>query len=168
MIRRQFELDSSGFVQVHIHSETCQPTSCICLPSPNHVSRGEYRCSPAPLETPEHVPVFGTKYLMHYFKHPQCLSGIQTTILNQLPKLACGHLATSHRESVLGWGIYFEEGWHWRSIYFVVVFLVVTAGLVFGVSWAILRADLQGAFAITGCWITLGNLLLGYVAVRPV
>jgi hypothetical protein len=91
---------------------------------------------------------------------------MQTTIFNQLPKRACGQLAASHEELSLGWGLYFEEGWHWRSIYFVVVVLIVTAGLVFGVSWSILRADVQSAFAITSSWMTLGSLLLGYLAVR--
>ncbi|KAK4032413.1 hypothetical protein C8A01DRAFT_20516, partial [Parachaetomium inaequale] len=112
------------------------------------------------------VPVFGDNYLIHYFKHPQCISEVQTTIFNQLPKRACGQLAASHEELSLGWGLYFEEGWHWRSIYFIVVVLIITAGLVFGVCWSILRADVQSAFAITSSWMTLGSLLLGYLAVR--
>ncbi|KAI0388499.1 hypothetical protein F5Y17DRAFT_202125 [Xylariaceae sp. FL0594] len=166
LLLSRFELDFSCFVRVHPHITTCQPTDCVCLPPLDHVNGDEYRCRPAPAKRPKHVPVFGDNYLIHYFKHPQCLSEVQTTIFDQLPKRACGHLAASHDESVLGWGVYFEEGWHWRSIYFIVVVLIVTASLVFGVSWSILRADIQGAFAIAGYLMTLGSLLLGYMAVR--
>jgi len=139
---------------------------CVCLPTRDRVIGNEYRCRPAPEETPKQVPVFGDNYLTHYFTRPQCISEMQTTIFNQLPKRACGHLAASYEKSALGWGVYFEEGWHRRLIYFIVVVLIITASLVFGVSWSILRADIQSAFAITGCWMTLGSLLLGYIAVR--
>lgn len=101
-----------------IHSgETCNSTDCVCLPTRQRVtSTNEYRCRPATLEKPKQLPVFGDNYLTHYSKHPQCLSEMQTVIFNQLPKRACGHLAASHEESALGWGLYFEEGWHWRSV----------------------------------------------------
>ena len=126
----------------------------------------EYRCGPAPEMPPKQVPVFGDNYLTHYFKSPLCLSKEQTTIFSQLPKRTCGYLTASHEESALGWGVYFEEGWHWRSIYFIIVVLIVIGSLVFGISWAVLRADIQSAFAITSSWMTLGSLLLGYMAIR--
>ncbi|KAK0726060.1 tRNA synthetases class I (M)-domain-containing protein [Lasiosphaeris hirsuta] len=166
LLLSRFELDFSRLVQVHLHFKACQPTDCVCLPPLDHVKRDEYCCRPAPLEKPKYDPVFGDNYLIHYFRHPQCLSEVQTTIFNQLPKRAHGHLTASQEESVLGWGLYFEEGWHWKSIYFIVVILIITASLAFGAAWAVLKADTQSAFAITSSWITLGSLLLGYVAVR--
>ncbi|KAH7186959.1 hypothetical protein DER44DRAFT_801137 [Fusarium oxysporum] len=166
LLLTRFELDLNCFVQVHLHLKSCQPTDCICLPTLDRVIGDEYCCRPAPEEKPKHIPVFGDNYLIHYFKSPQCLSEKQTKIFHQLPKRACGHLAALHDESALGWGIYFEEGWHWKSIYFIVVVLIVTASLVFGVCWSVFRADTQSAFAITSAWMTLGSLLLGYIAVR--
>jgi hypothetical protein len=165
--KTQFEVDFSSFVQVHLHARSCLPTSdCVCLPELARVTNDEYRCRPSPEAKPRQIPIFGDNYLIHYFKHPECLSEQQATIFNQLPKRACGQLAASHEESTLGWGVYFEEGWHWRSIYFTIVVLIVTASLVFAVCWSVLERDIQGAFAITSSWMTLGSLLLGYMAVR--
>ena len=110
--------------------------------------------------------MFGERYLTHYFWSPECLDPQQTTIYHQLPKRTCGQLSTVRNASALGWGVHFEEGWHWRSIYFVVVVLAVTASLTFGITWTLLRGDLQGAFAVASTWTALGSLLLGYVAVR--
>ncbi|EAQ85497.1 hypothetical protein CHGG_09511 [Chaetomium globosum CBS 148.51] len=132
LLLTRFELDFSRFVQVHLHSKACQSASCVCLPTPDRVIGNEYRCRPAPEVEPKHVPVFGDNYLIHYFKSPKCISEMQTTIFNQLPKRACGQLTALHEESALGWGLYFEEGWHWRSIYFITVVLIVTGSLLPG------------------------------------
>lgn len=147
-----------------MHDKSCA-LDCVCLPPLERIG-DEYWCRPSPEQKPKHVPVFGSNYLIHYFKSPHCLSESQKTIYNQLPKRVCGRLSASHEESALGWDLCFEEGWHWRSIYFVVVFLLLTGSLIFGVLWTIFKGDVQGAFAISSVWITSGSLLLGYVAVR--
>lgn len=72
----------------------------------------------------------------------------------------------SYDQFEFGWGVYFEEGWHWKSIYFVVVVLLASGSCVFGITWSITRGDIQGGFAVSSVWVTLGGLLLGYAAVR--
>jgi hypothetical protein len=76
-----------------------------------------------------------------------------------------GQLQASHEQEATGWGLHIEESWHLRTIYFLVVVLVLFS-LVFGIVWSIKKDDVQGAFAISSFGITLGSLLLGYVMVR--
>jgi len=154
-----------------MHHQVCRDkdldaeSECVCLPPVERIGH-EYSCRPAPEQKPSHTPVFGENYLMHYFRNPQCLDATQTKIYNQLHKRACGRLRTSPDELALGWGVYFQEGWHWKSIYFIVVVLMVTASLVFGVAWSVLKGDLSGAFAVASAWVTLGSLFLGYIGIR--
>ncbi len=59
----------------------------------------------------------------------------------------------------LGWGIHLEEGWHWRTIYFVLVVFLSSFSLIFGVIWSVTKGDISGAFAISSFWLNLGSLL---------
>ncbi|KAI0139519.1 hypothetical protein F4776DRAFT_592738 [Hypoxylon sp. NC0597] len=163
----RFEVDLSHFAQIHRHDSFCSSANCVCLPPTDKID-AEYTCGPAPQKPPKQFPVFGENYLIHYFKNPQCLSEKQKTIFRQLPKRTCGRLCVSDDEEqpTFGWGIYFEEGWHWESIYFVIVVLLLTGSLVFGITWSMSKGDIQGAFAVSSYWVTLGSLFLGYVAVR--
>ncbi|OTA84163.1 hypothetical protein M434DRAFT_173935 [Hypoxylon sp. CO27-5] len=143
----RFEVDLSHFAQIHRHDCFCSSANCVFLPPTDKID-DEYTCGPAPQKPPKQFPVFGENYLIHYFKNPQCLSEKQKTIFRQLPKRTCGRLCVSDDEEqpTFGWGIYFEE--------------------VFGIAWSMSKGDVQGAFAISSYWVTLGSLFLGYVAVR--
>lgn len=68
-------------------------------------------------------------------------------------------------QDAIGWGLHFKEGWHWTSIYVVIV-LLATVGLVSGIAWSVVKHDIQGGLAITATCITLGSLYSGYLAVR--
>lgn len=103
---------------------------------------------------------------MHFFKHPELVRKDQEVIFNQIPKRSWGQLAAPHDKLELGWGLYFEEGWHWRSIYFIFAVPVVAGSLAFGIAWSVLKTDIQGGFTITGVWITVGSLAVGYMALR--
>ena len=159
----KFAVDFSNFTEVHKHVSTCGP-ACVCLPPVDRLDR-EYRCRPAPEAKPKYEPAIGSQRLTHYFLSPQCVEATQKTILAQLPK-RIGHLRALNNQEEIGWGIHFQEGWHWRTVYFVVVVLVASSSLVFGIVWSITKRDIQGAFAISSFWLTLGSLLLGYMAVR--
>lgn len=54
------------------------------------------------------------------------------------------------------------------AIYLIIVLLLVSGSLVFGVTWSVTKGDVQGGFAISSLWMTIGSLLLGYIAVRSV
>ncbi|KAF4460754.1 kinesin light chain [Fusarium albosuccineum] len=161
----KFEVDNSQFAEVHNHRQVCGP-DCVCIPPPERVESEEYKCSPAPTVKPSQFPVIGTNRLTHYFLKPHAFHQPQRIILNQLPKLAQGPLGTSEDTMQLGWGIHIQEGWHWRTIYFVLVFVFIIGSLVFGITWSVVKGDIQSAFAVTATWMAIGPLLLGYIAVR--
>ena len=163
--RPQFEADNSKFAEVHRHKEVCDK-DCVCIPPPERVESDEYDCSPSPTVRPTQVPVIGTNRLTHYFIKPHSFHGPQRTILNQLPKRAQGPLSTSQDSMELGWGIHIQEGWHWRSIYFVAVVVFVIGGLVFGIAWSVAKEDIQSAFYIAATWVAMAPLLFGWIAVR--
>ncbi|RSL41082.1 hypothetical protein CEP53_012974 [Fusarium sp. AF-6] len=161
----RFEADNSQYAEVHRHKEVCGK-DCICIPPPERVQNDEYDCSPSPTVKPTQVPVIGTNRLTHYFLKPHAFHGPQRTILNQLPKRARGPLSTTQDSMQLGWGIHIQEGWHWRSIYFVIVVVFLIGGLAFGIAWSIKEKDIQSAFAISATWIAISPLLFGWIAVR--
>lgn len=158
----KFALDFSNFTEVHKHVSTCGP-ACICLPPVDRLD-GEYCCRPAPEVKPKYEPAIGSQRLTHYFLSPQCVEATQKTILAQLPK-RLGHLRALNDKEEIGWGIHFQEDWHWRTVYFVVI-LVALFSLVFGIVWSITKGDIQGAFTVSSFCLTLGSLLLGYMVVR--
>jgi hypothetical protein len=125
---------------------------------------GEYHCYPAPEQEPKVEPPIGPRRLTHYFTHPQCIATAQKTIFAQLPKRK-GRLKASYEQEETGWGLHIEENWHLRSIYSLVVLLVLFS-LIFGIVWSAKKGDIQGAFAISSFVMTLGSLVLGYVVIR--
>ncbi|KAI0122409.1 hypothetical protein F4814DRAFT_408647 [Daldinia grandis] len=160
----RFMVDSSEFAEVHQHAHVCT-LDCVCVPPVDRIGT-EYNCRPAPEVKPKYVPPIGPRYLSHHFGHPDCIRPTQKFIYNQLPKRTCGQLQAPEDRVEFGWGVHFEEGWHWRSIYFVIVVLIASGSGVFGVTWSITKGDIQGGFAISSLWVTLGTLFLGYIAVR--
>ncbi|KAL4861675.1 hypothetical protein BDV12DRAFT_179897 [Aspergillus spectabilis] len=159
----RFAVDFSNFAEVHKHVSICEP-ACVCLPPVDRLDR-EYRCRPAPEVKPKYEPAIGAQRLTHYFLSPQCVNATQKTILAQLPKRV-GYLSASSDQEEIGWGIHFQEGWHWRTVNFVVIILVASFSLVFAIVWSITKSDIQGAFAVSSFWLTLGTLLLGYMTLR--
>lgn len=93
------------------------------------------------------------------------IDDVQNGVLNQLPKLVKGPLVTSVSESVVGWGLYFQEGWHMETVFFIMA-MIVLSSMVFGIVWAVVQADIQGAFGISGFMVTTGALGVGYLAIR--
>lgn len=106
--------------------------------------------------------------MLHYFKKPHDLQMSQRSCLNQIPKRARGQLRALQEEAELGWGLHFEEGWHWMTIGLLMTVLVIVPAIVFGVVWSCLKQDIQGAFSISAVWIAVGSLLLAYVAWRDI
>ncbi|KAH7239676.1 hypothetical protein B0J15DRAFT_553636 [Fusarium solani] len=163
----RFKVDANYFAGVHDHSVACS-SQCICLPPVERVESNEYRCAPAPKVELGYFPALGPRELLHYFKKPHDFEIPQRSYLNQIPKRACGQLRAAQDQAELGWGLHFEEGWHWKTIYFIMVALVAVPAMVFGIVWSIVKEDIQSAFAISGVWISLGPLMLGYMAIRDV
>ncbi|RWA08278.1 hypothetical protein EKO27_g6831 [Xylaria grammica] len=160
----RFIVDRGCFAEVHKHIDTCD-SRCVCLPPKDKIDV-DYRCDPAPKTDPGYVPAIGSARLTHYFRNPECVDDKQTTIYAQLPKRISGELVALATAEKLGWGIYFQEGLHWRTIYVILVVFLLSFSLIFGIAWSVSKADIQGAFAISSFGLSLGSILLGYLAVR--
>jgi hypothetical protein len=132
------------------------------------IDSDEYQCTLAPKVDLGYFPALGSRELLHYFQKPHDLQISQRSCLNQIPKRACGQLRASQDQAELGWGLHFEEGWHWMTIGLVIAVLVVVPAIVFGLVWSVTKQDIQSAFAISGVWIAFGALLLAYVASRDI
>jgi hypothetical protein len=88
-------------------------------------------------------------------------------VLAQLPKRVGLHglLEASPQEEVIGWGLHFEEGWHWPTICFIFAVLV-SFSLLFGVIWSVKRNDIQGGFAVSGFVLAFCGLIGGAMVYR--
>lgn len=103
---------------------------------------------------------------MHLFSHPECLNdNKQAWILEQFPKKLHGELVGNPEGPVVGWGIYFKEGWNWVRIKTILLVYVI-ASLAFGIVWTVRRDDVQGAFGIAGYLASTATVFLGYVAMQ--
>lgn len=160
---KKFAVDLSNFTETHRHDNSCRE-ECICLPPKDRLDN-EYHCEPAPQRKPKYVPAIGPNRLTHYFHHPESIDTTQKSILTQLPKRVCGCLTASSDQEVIGWGLYFKEGWHWGTIYVLSVSMVLF-GLIFGISWSVVKQDIQGGFAISSFLITIWSIGLGYLALE--
>ena len=111
------------------------------------------------------IPVIGRRQLTDDFLKPYRIAAGQRTTFKQLPKRRVGELRATPEQSALGWGLHVEEDWHWPTIYFCIVILVLFSFL-FSVIWSAVRGDLQGGFAAAAYPLSLGAMFFGYIAVR--
>lgn len=158
----QFTVDASRYAIVQTHAQACGAI-CFCLPGPERVGL-EYRCTPVPADL---APPLGEEnYLMHYFLRPECAVQSQDWVYQQVPKRMRGQLFVTPYRPEFAWGVCFQEGWHWKTIYFLLVVVVVSGSLVFSIVWTQTRADIQGAFAVSSYWVAVGCLMVGGIGVR--
>ncbi len=119
------------------------------LPPPDAM-RTLYTYEPMPADV---VPPIGSNHLTHLLEHPEDAE-VVPVLYRRIPKKLRARLeACPQKGSSVGWGLQFVEGMNW-----FVVFVYGCAGfglaLLSAVLWAVIRADVQGAFAIAGFIIT--------------
>ena len=117
----------------------CEPS----LPPPVEVTSKRYKYDPCPFE-PGELPMPDHMFF-HLFHHP---TGHQSgRWMNRLPKKFRESIFAQTAQNPVGWGIHILE-----SVNYVLVFIIVFAGLIvsglFAILWASLRQDVQGGFAI--------------------
>ena len=106
----------------------------------------EYEYDPMPADT---MPPIGSSYLMHLFEHPEDAE-VTPVMYRKIPKKLRRRLeACPMKGCSIGWGIEFGEGMNWFVI-FIYGCLGFAMALVAAIVWAVIRADVQGAFAIAG------------------
>lgn len=150
-------------VDMRCHNDICElDKHCRCIP-PMHLVRQpnkEYECDPVPSKQ---SPPVGPRLMMDCFTDPNNIHPDATLIWKQLPKRTCGELVSRSFELVDGWGIYYEEGWDWFKIWCVLGIGFFPPSLLFGILWAILKKDIQGAFGVASWWMTGATILVGVV-----
>ena len=93
--------------------------------------------------------LIGSSYLMHLFEHPEDAE-VTPAMYRKVPKKLRRRLeACPMKGSSVGWGIEFGEGMNWFVV-FIYGCLGFAMSLLAAVVWAVIRADVQGAFAIAG------------------
>lgn len=174
----QFEVNYSNATNVYRHENVCGITTdehldralgfyCLCIPPEEKVGDDkEYLCAPAPKSRKRRlVPVLGPTMLKGDFLNPHLIAAGQRTTLHQLPKRRLQQeLKATPDYLATGWGLHIEEDWHWPTIYCCLV-AIICFSIIFGIVWSIKKKDIQGAFAVSAFTLTLGAMLLGYMAI---
>jgi len=123
------------FVQFEVHQNRFADIR-KCPDMPHLPGKSGYEFEPSDL-----LPPVGSTYLLHLFRHPEDYDGELITYYRAPKKHGRLHLGP-------GWGINLVEGfladkvWMFASLFFAV------ASLIFGVTYAVKKDDLQGAFSI--------------------
>jgi hypothetical protein len=99
---------------------------------------------------PSTIPPVGSSILMHFYHNPACADTESAHILRLFPQKLNKPLKRGYEGASTGWGLHFQEGWHWNEFCVVGLILLVVASIVFGIAWSILDHDVQGAFGISG------------------
>ncbi len=122
--------------------------------------KNEYRYRPIPAKT---IPPVGSNHLMHLYEHPDhaddvpfCLERIPKKIREQL------ELSPHQAPGLLGWGVYFAEGFDWPK-FWVFGSVILSLSVLFGVCWSTLRQDIQGGFGVTACMMVAVTFTTGVV-----
>ncbi|KAF1954400.1 hypothetical protein CC80DRAFT_126083 [Byssothecium circinans] len=156
----------SAKVDIYPHSIHCDKDSCSCVPPESKVEpapNSEYRCKPIPAP---HIPPIGENCMAHLYSSPDCINPSQVWVYNQVPKRTRSMLIARPEAAAEGWGVHFEEGWHWPRIWAVITTFFVGGSLLFGVRYAVLSKDAQSAFGIASYWIAAATILVGSLATR--
>jgi hypothetical protein len=83
-----------------------------------------------------------------------------------MPKRVCGELEGISTGGAQGWGISYEEGLDHEKIGLVLLVVFFGGSLLFGLSWTLLKDDIQGGFGVSAWWLSASSILLGYIAMR--
>lgn len=63
----------------------------------------------------------------------------------------------------MGWGTHLVEGRVVARVWLLVLILFLVGSLAFGICWAALQRDVQGAFGVAAYIVALGGLVAGTV-----
>ncbi|KAF3032468.1 hypothetical protein E8E12_003449 [Didymella heteroderae] len=171
----KFHLPMGDNVIIRPHGVSCIPLDsvstttpmaiCECLPPRARVEpadTAEYHCQPVPPKTFPPVP---PEYLLSLFTCQEQPHQMSRWIVEQLPKRKWGELFGKPEQPAEGWGIYYKEGWD-TGLIAIVVFLLLSASLLFSILWTTLRDDIQGAFGVGAWMVGIGGALLAVIVTQ--
>ena len=107
------------------------------------------------------IPPVGEHYLMHLFHHPEDYEDELITY-KRLPKKRGAKLRVGSRADVgVGWGIHLVEGFLAYKVWTLVTSIFMLVSLVFAITWAVRKGDVQGAFGVAAYLFSLSTLMIG-------
>ncbi|KAI1325026.1 hypothetical protein F5Y16DRAFT_378994 [Xylariaceae sp. FL0255] len=143
-------VDLNSFAQVDRTCRTISNRECMCLPPKERCdgTTPEYKCNPVG----SGHPIISPETLTHYFKKRHIFGDTKDIgVYDQMPKKTADlstHPAANKR--VEAWGVFFQEGWHRRTIYFLFSVSVV-GSLAFAIVWSVvLHKSVGDAFTAAG------------------
>jgi hypothetical protein len=144
LISSKFELHRSRIVDIR---------KCPDIPERTDI---DYDFIPSDL-----IPPVGEQYLMHLFHHPEHYDDEIITYL-RIPKKRGNKLRVGESADIgVGWGIHLVEGFLAYKIWTLFTSLFVLVSLIFAVTWAVRKGDVQGAFGVAAYVCALATLVIG-------
>ena len=125
---------------------------------PPEARKEEYLYQPYDL-----MPPVGENLMAHLFHHPEDANEKSITCLRAPKKRKVKLAVCPEQGTSVGWGFHLVEGWAVSRLWLLVLLLFMLGSLVFGVCWAVLEHDTQGAFSIAAYMVALVGIVIGTV-----
>ncbi|CAL8584931.1 hypothetical protein XPA_010515 [Xanthoria parietina] len=111
----------------------------------------------------ELIPPIGENMMTHWFHQPHKANDQATTFMRS-PKKRKLRLAICPKMGTnIGWGIQLVEGWAMFKLWLLALVISFLGGMVFAVTWAVMKHDIQGAVAVAAYFVALAGLVVGTV-----
>ncbi|PSN71568.1 hypothetical protein BS50DRAFT_570896 [Corynespora cassiicola Philippines] len=119
--------------------------------------KDEYVYTPMPADT---IPPIGSNLLLHFFENPDHAPP-NLTLLPRIPKRKPQKLEPCPiRGSSVGWGLQIVTGIDQLKL-FLFGLVASILSMVFGVTWTLVRGDIQGGFGVAGFMLTFFFFAIG-------
>ena len=107
------------------------------------------------------MPPVGEHLMAHLFHHPDEANDLGITFI-RAPKKRKEKLTICSQEGIsTGWGLHFVESWAMLHVWILILLMFGIGSLIFGVCWAVLKQDVQGAFGVAAWMTTLVGIGVG-------
>ena len=101
--------------------------------------------------------------MTHLFNHPheandRAITFMRSPKKRKLRLAICPQMGTN-----IGWGIQLVEGWAMFKLWLLALVISFLGGMVFSVTWTVMKRDIQGAVAVAAYLVALAGLGVGTV-----
>ena len=107
------------------------------------------------------VPPVGEHLMAHLFHHPEDANEKSITCLRAPKKRKVKLSVCPQQGTSVGWGIHLVEGWVISRLWLLALLIFLIGSLVFGICWATLEHDVQGAFGVSAYLVAFAGLVAG-------
>ncbi len=101
--------------------------------------------------------------MMHWFHKPHEADDRAITLMRSPKKRKLRLAICPQMGTNIGWGIQLVEGWAMFKLWLLALVISFLGGMVFAVTWAVMKHDIQGAIAVAAYFVALAGLVVGTV-----